>query len=116
MQERKLEKILKMPFLHGGEGMRIKSIYVKKYKNIREQTLTFPKDSNYVALIGLNNSGKSNWLEAVSIIFREMYTGEKAGFIYKVVYDVDGKEYELTGRNLKIDGKTTKTQSDSESC
>ena len=88
--------------------MRIKSIYVKKYKNIREQTLVFPNNSSYVALIGLNNSGKSNWLEAVSLIFRDMYTGEKVGFKYEVVYDVDGKEYKLTSKSLKIDGKVAK--------
>lgn len=98
--------ILKILYVQGGDGMRIKSIFVKKYKNIREQTLTFPNDSSYVALIGLNNSGKSNWLEAVSLIFRDMYTGEKAGFTYKVNYDVDGRKYELTSRSLKVDGKT----------
>ena len=86
--------------------MRIKSIFVKNYKNIRDQTLMFPNDSSYLALIGLNNSGKSNWLEAISLIFRDMYTGEKTGFTYKVIYDVDGKEYELTSRSLKVDGKT----------
>ena len=87
--------------------MRIKSIYLKKYKNIREQTLMFPNDSSYVALIGLNNSGKSNWLEAISLVFRDMYTGEKAGFTYKVIYDVDGKEYELSSRGFKINKKSS---------
>lgn len=105
-QGSELGLILKILYVQGGEDMRIKSIFVKKYKNICEQTLTFPNDSSYVALIGLNNSGKSNWLEAISLIFRDMYTGEKAGFTYKVNYDVDGKNYELTSRSLKVDGKT----------
>ena len=76
-QGSELGLILKILYVQGGEDMRIKSIFVKKYKNICEQTLTFPNDSSYVALIGLNNSGKSNWLEAISLIFRDMYTGEK---------------------------------------
>lgn len=76
--------------------MKIKSIYIKSYKNISEQELLLSGDNSYVALIGLNNSGKSNWLEAVSLIFRELYTGEPSGFEYKVTYESDGNTYELT--------------------
>ena len=44
---------------------RIKSLYIKDYKNIHEQTFDFSNNTGYIALIGLNGSGKSNLLEAI---------------------------------------------------
>ena len=45
---------------------RLKSVYIEKYKNIQDQTFDFSNSNGYVALIGLNGSGKSNLLEAIS--------------------------------------------------
>lgn len=87
--------------------MRIKSIYIKKYKNIQEQTLVLPDQSGYVALIGLNNSGKSNWLEAVSLIFREVFLGVPSGFEYRVLYETDGNNIELSHNNCTVNGVNT---------
>jgi predicted ATP-dependent endonuclease of OLD family len=53
--------------------MRIKSLYIDDYKNIKKQTFDFSNNSGYIALIGLNGSGKSNLLEAISLIFGELY-------------------------------------------
>lgn len=53
--------------------MRIKSLYIEDYKNIKKQTFDFSNNSGYIALIGLNGSGKSNLLEAISLIFGELY-------------------------------------------
>lgn len=49
--------------------MKLKSLYIKKYKNL-SGTYNFEKSNAYIALIGLNGSGKSNLLEAISIIFK----------------------------------------------
>ena len=85
--------------------MKIKSIYIKSYKNIFEQELTLSGESSYVALIGLNNSGKSNWLEAISLIFREVYMGVACGFEYRVAYESDGNTYELTQDSSRINNE-----------
>lgn len=73
--------------------MRINSIYIKEFKNIKEQTLQFNSSSNYCALIGINGSGKSNWLEAVSLFLQGMYTKKEIPFEYVIEYEIDGKRY-----------------------
>ena len=75
---------------------RLKSLYIKDYKNIHDQTFDFSGNTGYIALIGLNGSGKSNLLEAISIIFDDLYSiprlintiGE-----YEIVYEIDGNHY-----------------------
>lgn len=58
-------------------NMRITSIYIKEFKNIKEQTLHIDSSSHYCALIGINGSGKSNWLEAISLFLQGMYTKKR---------------------------------------
>ena len=91
--------------------MRIRSIFIQSYKNIHEQTLDLSGESGYVALIGLNNSGKSNWLEAVSLIFREVFMGEPCGFQYNVRYESDGNTYDLTHAGSQVNGNITEKAS-----
>ena len=45
--------------------MRIKKLYIKNYKNLDAELV---HNSDLIAFIGNNGSGKSNILEAVSII------------------------------------------------
>ena len=52
--------------------MRLISLYIENYKNIHQQTLEFGPDA-YTTLIGLNGSGKSNWLESLAHIFLCLY-------------------------------------------
>ncbi len=53
--------------------MRLQSLYIKEYKNIKDQSFDFSGNTGYIALIGLNGSGKSNLLEAISMIFDDLY-------------------------------------------
>lgn len=50
--------------------MKIKKLIIKNYKNLN---LEMHNDSSVIALIGNNGSGKSNVLEALSIIFFNLY-------------------------------------------
>ena len=50
--------------------MKIKKLIIKNYKNLN---LEMHNDSRVIALIGNNGSGKSNVLEALSIIFFNLY-------------------------------------------
>lgn len=86
--------------------MRIKSIYVKSYKNIREQTLTFNDEGGYLALIGENGSGKSNWLEAISMIFCSLYS-EDVGFTYELDYEFGGQQYKIIHKKRREEGFVT---------
>lgn len=97
--------------------MRLISLYIKEYKNIKEQTFDFSKNNGIIALIGENGSGKSNLLEALSLIFSGVFQEEKdrqPNFAYRINYSIgdnsvaiefDGSEYvfiETGGRTLKI--------------
>lgn len=74
--------------------LRLKSLYIKDYKNIKEQKFDFSDNSGYVALIGLNGSGKSNLLEAISLIFKGLlFDKKKIPFEYEITYEIDGVEY-----------------------
>jgi AAA15 family ATPase/GTPase len=50
--------------------MKYKSFYIKNYKGIKELTLDLDKDpkSNIITLVGLNESGKTSILEAISLL------------------------------------------------
>lgn len=67
---------------------RLKSLYIRDYKNIHEQTFDFSDNTGYIALIGLNGSGKSNLLEAISIIFRGLVDKKAISFEYDIKYEV----------------------------
>ena len=84
---------------------RLKSVYIEDYKNIHDQTFDFSNSNGYVALIGLNGSGKSNLLEAISLIFKGLlFDGKSVEFRYKIVYEIDGVEYERKNRVAKRAG------------
>ncbi len=97
--------------------MKIKKIYIEKYKNIQGQTLTFSDDAGYVGLIGENGSGKSNWLEAISMIFRDLYAKE-AAFSYEMEYEIGDQHFKIVRKqrpggvelttSISQDGKVVK--------
>lgn len=88
--------------------LRLISLYIKDYKNIHEQTYDFSANSGYVALIGLNGSGKSNLLETISLIFKGLlFDKKKIPFEYEITYEIDGSEYFRKSGHAKINGVTS---------
>lgn len=85
--------------------MRLLSLYIEEYKNIRKQTYDFSANTGYIALIGLNGSGKSNLLEAIGLIFNGILNKKKIPFDYTIVYEHDGKEYSRKKNWASINGK-----------
>lgn len=78
--------------------MRLKSVYIKEYKNIKDQPFDFSANTGYIALIGLNGSGKSNLLEAISLIFDDLYGiphGEQVNG-YTITYEIGDASYTYT--------------------
>lgn len=55
--------------------MRIDWLWVDEYKNLRDLTIDFSKDHLITVLIGRNGTGKSNVLEALTEIFRDLLMG-----------------------------------------
>lgn len=69
--------------------MKLHTLYIKDYKNIKEQLFDFTKNDGFVALIGENGSGKSNLLEALSIIFAGIFLEHdelQPQFSYRIEY------------------------------
>ena len=95
--------------------MRLKSVFVSDYKNLRNFTLGFDSASFIDVFVGKNGSGKSNLFEALVEIFRHVYEFDKEkgdpGFEYTVKYDISGKETEIAWKagKLSINGKDRAT-------
>ncbi len=52
--------------------MRLKSLWIDGFKNLKDFNIDFEKQDGITVLIGNNASGKSNVLEAISAIFAEL--------------------------------------------
>lgn len=95
--------------------MRLKSVCISQYKNLKNFTLSFDGASFIDVFVGKNGSGKSNLFEALIEIFRHIYEydNERAalGFEYVIKYEVDDKETEIAWRagKFSINGKTRAT-------
>jgi ABC-type polysaccharide/polyol phosphate transport system ATPase subunit len=59
-----------------------------QFKNLKDVTIDFDQDNWVTVVIGWNGTGKSNVLEALAIIFRELISQKKptVGFAFRLVY------------------------------
>lgn len=78
--------------------MKLKKIFIKGYKNLKDFECTFP-DSNVIAFIGDNGSGKSNILENIVNTFAIVKEMDKISYtipyLFDYVYDIDDTEHRL---------------------
>jgi predicted ATPase len=97
--------------------MRLKSVFISNYKNLKDFELTFEGDGFIDIFVGRNGSGKSNFLEALIEIFNHLYAFEPDGdgpsFGYKLSYEIDGREilYAWSDGTLAIDGRARRSLS-----
>jgi energy-coupling factor transporter ATP-binding protein EcfA2 len=95
--------------------MRLKSVYISQYKNLKEFTLNFDGNSFIDVFVGKNGTGKSNLFEALIEIFRHLYEYDKnkdeLDFNYSISFVVDGRETKIawTSGEFKINGAKRKT-------
>ena len=75
--------------------MRIDWLWVEEYKNLKNLTIDFDQDHLITVLIGRNGTGKSNVLEALTVIFRDLLMGEDGNskknlpsFKYRIAYEI----------------------------
>lgn len=89
--------------------MRLKSLYISQYKNLRDFSLSFDGNSFIDVFVGKNGSGKSNLFEALIEIFRHLDQLGRAGndiaFDYGLSYEIEGQEVEIEWKagKLRID-------------
>lgn len=81
--------------------MRIDKVYIEKFKNLHQFTIDLDETKMQTVLLGKNAAGKSNFLEALVIIFRDLELGTSSPFKYSV-------EYRCKGKFLKAEGGPNK--------
>jgi predicted ATPase len=66
--------------------MRLDKLKIDEFKNLRKFEVDFDQGSPTTVIVGRNGTGKSNLLEAVVIIFRDLDLGERPSFKYELQY------------------------------
>jgi len=95
--------------------MRLKSVYISQYKNLKDFTLNFDGNSFIDVFFGKNGTGKSNLFEALLEIFRHLYEYDKnkneLDFNYSISFVIDRIDTKIawTSGGFKINGKKRKT-------
>jgi energy-coupling factor transporter ATP-binding protein EcfA2 len=97
--------------------MRLKSIFINQYKNLKDFSLSFDGTSFIDVFVGKNGSGKSNLFEALIEIFRHLYefdSKSEIDFDFMVKYEIDGTETEIvwTTGKLSVNGNERKNIGD----
>ena len=92
--------------------MKLKTLSIKKYKNLIDFKVNFETGNGLSVLVGNNGSGKSNVLEAISGIFANAYSAKRLHkFVYSLTYEIKGKEVKLEQTIYRcqyyVDGKVT---------
>ena len=90
----------KYPIKH--DYFQLYSLWISDYRNLNDFNIDFENTNQYCTLIGLNGSGKSNVIEAISEIFRHLYKKTECPFGYVLRYIMDGEYYEI--RDGRING------------
>lgn len=72
--------------------MRIDWLWVEEYKNLRDLKIDFSQDHLITVLIGRNGTGKSNVLEALTVIFRDLLMSERVPSLkYRIAYEIQDR-------------------------
>lgn len=75
--------------------MRLDSVTIGEFKNLRDLQVDFDEKSPYTVLVGENGAGKSNLIEALSLIFRNLDLDVEAPFSYRISYQCREHDVEI---------------------
>src|SRR4051794_34378585 len=78
--------------------MRLDKLKISRFKNLQNFSIDFDEESPTTVLVGRNGTGKSNLLEALTIIFADLDLGADPSFDYVL-------EYMCRRRQVRIDAK-----------
>ena len=95
--------------------MRLKSVFISGYKNLKDFSISFDSDSFIEMFVGKNGAGKSNFFEALIEIFRHLYEYDKVKsgscFDYKLKFEIEGEDTNIAWTNGQfiVNGEDRKT-------
>ena len=75
--------------------MRLDEVTIGEFKNLRNLHVDFDENSPYTVLVGENGAGKSNLIEALALIFRNIDLDLAAPFSYRLRYRCRGYGVEI---------------------
>lgn len=87
--------------------MKLRTLKIGKFKNLQDFVIDFGANPLTTVLLGQNGTGKSNLLEALILIFRDLDLGEISPFPYIL-------NYECRGREIQVDSDPTRGKKRSE--
>src|SRR5262245_31278816 len=82
--------------------MRLDAVTIGRFKNLRDLDINFDEGSPYTVLVGENGAGKSNLIEALTLIFRNLDLGLPAPFEYRLKYRCRGHDIAITGQEDQL--------------
>lgn len=83
--------------------MRIDRVAVNGFKNLNHFKIDLDETKMHTILLGQNAAGKSNFLEALVIIFRDLDLRVNPEFDFEIVYNIKAKDIRVVG-GTKITG------------
>ena len=95
--------------------MRLKSVFISQYKNLRNFSLDFDGASFIDVFVGKNGSGKSNLFEALIEILRHLDESRTSiaafPFDYRLTFEINGAETSIQWENSKltVNGRARRT-------
>lgn len=92
--------------------MRIDKLWIKDFKNLKDFKIDFDEDQMTTVLIGRNGTGKSNLIEAIVIIFRDLDLGKPPAFSYDLAYICRGYKIRIVANTEKKSDHTAITIND----
>ena len=75
--------------------MRIQRLYVKDYGNLQDFEIKPDEGQQTTVILGRNGAGKSNLIEVLVEIFRDLEAAEASGFYYELAYSIRGHGLQL---------------------
>ena len=90
--------------------MRLDWLKIRKFKNLTDFSIDFDEGELSTVLIGENGTGKSNVIEAIVTIFRDLDLGNTTAFAYAIAYNCHGRRVEIDngfgskGFSITVDG------------
>ncbi len=66
--------------------MKLDKLWISEFKNLKDIEIDFDQDELVTVVIGWNGAGKSNVIEALVIIFRDLDLHKAPSFSYKIEY------------------------------
>ncbi|HTK06633.1 MAG TPA: AAA family ATPase [Ktedonobacteraceae bacterium] len=75
--------------------MKLRKLKIQHFKNLQNFEIDFGEHSFRTVLLGQNGTGKSNLLEALIIIFRDLDLGAAPTFAYVLDYECRGNEIHI---------------------